>query len=938
MVTFTKSDCAALQRHKGKYGLAFRFITALSILLVCLLAVSNKAVAQNLPAPERCTSNDLEVISVTLVGGDPCNSCTPGTIVTRTLRLGIINKTGSTRTTFAYWGTLEEYNPVTGAVVKSTPIQDCFGPPNTPGAFIGPNETKEQNSVQISYTCGSSLRIVNVYQAWTDASDGDKNQCPLDPSKIAPKCGISPIINIPVGISFTFTKVNVLCFGASTGSITATASGGTPPYQYKLGSGGTYGSSGTFSNLAAGTYRVFARDVNNCETYQDITITQPSAAVTINSATPTPIPCFGGTSQITGTVSGGTAPYTVILKLNGAQVGTSQTVSTSGGSFSFTSLAAGSYTIEARDASGTTGGCFDSELAPISQPAAALLMGTCGKTDVTCYGASTGSVSAGTVSNAVGTVTYTWKNAAGTTVGTTATVNNLPAGTYTLTVTDNCASVTCTVTINQPAAALALGTCGKTDASCVGASTGSVSAGTVTNAVGTVTYTWKNAAGTTVGTTATVNNLPAGTYTLTVTDNCFTRTCTVTIGGPTTGLTLGTCGKTDVTCYGASTGSVSAGTVSNAVGTVTYTWKNAAGTTVGTTATVNNLPAGTYTLTVTDNCATQTCTVTIGGPTAALALGTCGKTDASCVGASDGSVSAGTVTNAVGTVTYTWKNAAGTTVGTTATVNNLPAGTYTLTVTDNCFTRTCTVTINAPVCDVEGCTPGYWKNHPQAWALCTNPSFNSETTNFFTTFGITDHRGLGAGDQNYTLMDALNQEGGGYNALARHAVAALLNACHPGVDYKYTTQQIISAVAAAFNSGVTGQKTIGTSTYSSVEGLKNLLVAANEEGCPLNNTGAVESVTTRALQSNELTLLASPNPYYSNINFNFVSPQSGIANLEIYDLMGRKLAKVFQGQVEKGVPKTIYYRVPSELRVPMIYRLTIGDKTSFGKLLPGSTD
>ena len=44
------------------------------------------------------------------------------------------------------------------------------------------------------------------------------------------------------------------------------------------------------------------------------------------------------------------------------------------------------------------------------------------------------------------------------------------------------------------------------------------------------------------------------------------------------------------------------------------------------------------------------------------------------------------------------ENAANVEVGTTATVNNLPAGTYTLTVKDDCFTRTCTVTIVSPPC------------------------------------------------------------------------------------------------------------------------------------------------------------------------------------------------------------------------------------------------
>jgi hypothetical protein len=152
----------------------------------------------------------------------------------------------------------------------------------------------------------------------------------------------------------------------------------------------------------------------------------------------------------------------------------------------------------------------------------------CTRTNVVCFGASTGSVTAGTVNNNIGTVSYVWKNAGNTTVGTTSSVPNLPVGTYTCTVTDNCpASLTCSVTITGPAAALALGTCSKTDVTCTSA--GSVAAGTVTNNVGTVNYTWKNAGNTTVGTTANVGGLGAGTYTLTVTDNCSTATCNVTV-------------------------------------------------------------------------------------------------------------------------------------------------------------------------------------------------------------------------------------------------------------------------------------------------------------------------------------------------------------------------------------------------------------------------
>ena len=42
------------------------------------------------------------------------------------------------------------------------------------------------------------------------------------------------------------SQTNVLCFGATTGTVTVDGSGGTPPYLYKLGSG-SYQASGTFA-------------------------------------------------------------------------------------------------------------------------------------------------------------------------------------------------------------------------------------------------------------------------------------------------------------------------------------------------------------------------------------------------------------------------------------------------------------------------------------------------------------------------------------------------------------------------------------------------------------------------------------------------------------------------------------------------------------------
>jgi hypothetical protein len=84
----------------------------------------------------------------------------------------------------------------------------------------------------------------------------------------------------------------------------------------------------------------------------------------------------------------------------------------------------------------------------------------------------------------------------------------------------------------------------------------------------------------------------------------------------------------------------------------------------------------------------------------------------------------------------------------------------------------------------EGCTPGYWKNHLGSWAAT-----GYATTNYFdTVFGVTYF------SPTYTLLQAINQGGGGLDVIARHGTAALLSAAHPGIDYPYTVAEVIAMV------------------------------------------------------------------------------------------------------------------------------------------------
>ncbi len=79
----------------------------------------------------------------------------------------------------------------------------------------------------------------------------------------------------PSLIMATYTKTYPTCNGSNNGTITATATGGTPPFKYKLGNGLTYQNSGTFNGLQPGNYRVYVLDVAGCIGVTDvITINQ----------------------------------------------------------------------------------------------------------------------------------------------------------------------------------------------------------------------------------------------------------------------------------------------------------------------------------------------------------------------------------------------------------------------------------------------------------------------------------------------------------------------------------------------------------------------------------------------------------------------------------------------------------------------------------------
>ncbi|HAN65924.1 MAG TPA: hypothetical protein DCQ34_06485, partial [Chitinophagaceae bacterium] len=75
----------------------------------------------------------------------------------------------------------------------------------------------------------------------------------------------------------TYAVNNILCNGASNGSINVSSTGGSGTYEYSIDGGTTYQATGIFSNLAPGTYNIRVRDNLGCFRDTTVNITEPTA-------------------------------------------------------------------------------------------------------------------------------------------------------------------------------------------------------------------------------------------------------------------------------------------------------------------------------------------------------------------------------------------------------------------------------------------------------------------------------------------------------------------------------------------------------------------------------------------------------------------------------------------------------------------------------------
>ena len=245
-----------------------------------------------------------------------------------------------------------------------------------------------------------------------------------------------PVLPLISNVS-NYNGLPISCYGESDGRIKATANGGTGnTYTYTWQNGET---SADLSNLSAGTYFVTARDVNGCEgtaekILDDPEPVNPSISV-LSNFSGQPLSCYDASDgRLKASANGGAGTFTYTW--NTGQIGSD-----------LIDIKAGNYTLTATDQNGCISTTDTTILNPVPVKAVISDVFNYNNYGVRCKGSHDGYIATeGT--GGTGIYEFTWQG----TSYSDSLYANLPAGSYTVTVTDqNGCSDTNQTIITEPA-------------------------------------------------------------------------------------------------------------------------------------------------------------------------------------------------------------------------------------------------------------------------------------------------------------------------------------------------------------------------------------------------------------------------------------------------------------------------------------------------------
>ena len=719
--------------------------------------------------------------------------------------------------------------PVLTSVISNSTNLICDGDSNgsatvTPSGGTGPY-TYVWNTSPVQTTATAINLVAGTYSVTVT----DSKNC----TTISPAVTITsppPVTVTASASSFVSCDTMITIFASSVG-------GGSGGYTYLWNTGETTSS----INVSTGEYIITVSDVTGCFAIDTVSVLASNSSLAATIIQPANI-CFGSTTSVTASVSGGSGVYSYLWSTNATtssitagagnhcvtvtdgvgciktacviivqnpQIsvtiatpqnicpGATTTVTAVGAggqpaySYLWSSLETtqsivkplGTYTVTISDITGIS--C--SATANVTITEASPINAAMSFTNVSCFGLTNGTA---LVSASGGTpgYTYSWAPSG----GTNASATLLGQGSYTVTVTDTIGCIkTGNVTITQPASVVAIALT-STDNLCFGDSIGTA---TATGSGGTAPYFYYWPVND--DTLTTITGLVAGTYSGYVAD--FTGcsvTSTVVVAEPPE-LTF-TSSTSQITCFGG-TGSIGL-VASGGTGTLVITGDD-----------TTNLAAGTYNYTVTDANLCSKTTQAIINPAPSLLTLTATATQITCFGGT-------------GSVVLAASGGTGNLVISGDATLNLAPGVYNYVVTDS---NGCVANASATINVVSAVTLTATASQIACFAGTGSVQLTASGGTGTLVISGDDTTNLATGTYNYTVTDA--------NSCSANASASINYGPLTAVTITATPTQITCSSGTGSvgisASGGTGALTItGDNTINLVAGTYNY-IATDANGC-----------------------------------------------------------------------------------------------------------
>src|SRR5678815_2209738 len=345
----------------------------------------------------------------------------------------------------------------------------------------------------------------------------------------------------------------------------------------------------------------------------------------------------------------------------------------------------------------------------------------------------------------------------------------------------------------------------------------------------------------------------------TATDGCGGATITSTVTGD--DVTGANCSISRTRTWTATDGCNRTATASQ-----TLTWKadlvrpvftgSYSAVTLGCSPSASDIEAALGTATATDGCGTPT--VTILSTSAASGTGGC-RTQTRTFRAIDGCSNTATVSRRVN---------------------------WTVPLTDGCWTinlRSVTAVGGNTTYRFEICGNGC------PYAL-SNIAFLTGSRRVISPVNGSTYNYAGAPDINYTVVTPVSRNVNGVKFETFVGVEGIKNGCD---IFEFTVEGAPVSITVEIKAGKAKANSIVVDPICVCSQPQSLITRAS-----VTSEVASEVVSTA-------TVTAYPNPYSDQVMFRILSPVSGRASLEAYDFLGRKMAVIYQGNVEAGVQRTV---------------------------------